>query len=252
VPTYCAQAPGDCQGLPKDLWCGYGPHGQHDRASTAGTAASWLTVSGAEGTARPLAHAPLICQSCPWVDDRCACEEAGLTGTYFRDMANHYCNFLLVPGDDGLVVLRTPADLASYFAPVETGEEALAFAELAGTRDDLTGHGVQHRYWGGERDEPLDALRRSCDDYQNVPGHWGYWLPEETVMQGCTEAVIGATTVEPEGPDWLVHTFVVPAPGGCSTPLQRVDVRVTRDGTVTVDEPVPLCYGHIPCYDEMP
>jgi len=228
VPAYCDQAPGsnheqsvNCPGIAPDLAC--------RRVLDPGSVASWLTP----------ATAPVLCESCPKETTGgyfCLCKDDGLT-LHGYGLGGQTCDYLLVPGEQGPEVLRTLADLAARFAPVETPEEALAFAELAG-------QGVQHRFWSGT----CGSFLNDCDGYANVPTHVNGW--QDWGLLGCTRSPLEATRVEPQGQDWLVHTYRVVEGNGCGwTPFSGVDVLVTRAGAVTVNASEPVCYGTVPCYD---
>lgn len=241
VPTYCTNTSDACHGLPgAPCWAcpGLFPELGCYTIQEIGTAGGWLTVADAGGGSTALGAPPLMCVSCPPTDHEgeCGCTAESLGNTWVG-LAGATCDVLLVPGAAGPIVVRTAADLATAFAPVETAEEALAFAEIVAPR-------VQHRFWSGV----CGTVSHDCDGYQNVPTHVHSW--QEWDVLGCLEEDLSGTWVEPAGDDWLVHTWRVPGQNGCEwVLLEHADVRVARAGDVTIVDTWPGCFGDIPCYD---
>ena len=226
IPTYCSA--GDdlqlsCPDVLPELACLW--------VYKLGGADAWLHAeSGSPASLSP----PLLCVSCPnptGALETCTCPEGG-----FRDVLRGIwapCNVLMVPDAAGPRVIRSLAELAATYAPVETAGEALAFSEIAVA-------GVRHRFF----DLACGSGTETC--YRNFPVFWG----EPSDFLGCVDPVVTATWVEPLDEDWLVHTYREPEGQGChDVQRERVDILVTRAGDVEVLDASPECYQAMLCVD---
>jgi hypothetical protein len=139
-----------------------------------------------------------------------------------------FVDYLLVLDNGVPEALRTSAELAARYAPVDSEGKALSFVAF------LVPQAV-HKFWPHVAGAPSDV-----DSWMQVDD------------EACTSATIEGTTVTPTDDGYLVSTFRGPDWNGCTYDglvLERLVVSVSRTGVVRVESATSLCYGDVPCYD---